>query len=127
MGYLMEKQCTHSVFSLKKMYKTYYTLVFFQARLLFRILSALQALNLLLHCQRWHRNLVSLRYRKKTLFLFFFLIRYFLYIHFKCYPESSLYPRHDLLPYPPTPASWPWHSPVLGHIKFAIPRGLSFQ
>jgi hypothetical protein len=27
-----------------------------------------------------------------------------------------------LLPNPPTPASWPWHSPVLGHIIFARPR-----
>jgi hypothetical protein len=58
---------------------------------------------------------------------FFFFIRYFLNIHFKCYPESSLYPTSALLPYPPTPASWPWHSPVLEHIKFAIPRGLSSQ
>ena len=24
------------------------------------------------------------------------------------------------LPYSPTPTFWPWHSPVLGHIKFAI-------
>jgi hypothetical protein len=56
-----------------------------------------------------------------------FLIRYFLYLHFKCYPESSLYPPPALLPYPPIPASWPWHSLVLGHIKFAIPRGLSSQ
>ena len=39
--------------------------------------------------------------------------------------KSPLFP--SLLPYPPTPASWPWHSPVLGHIKFAIPRGLSSQ
>jgi hypothetical protein len=31
------------------------------------------------------------------------------------------------LPYPPTPTFWPWHSPVLGHIKFACPMGLSFQ
>jgi hypothetical protein len=31
------------------------------------------------------------------------------------------------LPYPPTPTSWPWRSPVLGHIKFASPMGLSFQ
>jgi hypothetical protein len=64
----------------------------------------------------------------KLLYFFFnlfFLIRHFLYIHFKCYPESSLYPPSTLLPYLPTPASWPWHSPVLGHIKFAIPRGLS--
>ena len=59
------------------------------------------------------------------LLLFFF--RYFLYLHFKCYPKSSLYPPSALLPYPPTPTSWPWHSPVLGHIKFAIPQGLSSQ
>ncbi|SFW04281.1 Protein of uncharacterised function (DUF3704) [Chlamydia abortus] len=31
------------------------------------------------------------------------------------------------LPYPPTPPFWPWRSPVLGHIKFACPMGLSFQ
>ena len=31
------------------------------------------------------------------------------------------------LPYPPTPTFWPWHSPVLGHIKFARPMGLSFH
>jgi hypothetical protein len=60
----------------------------------------------------------------------FLLYIFFIYIsNFKCYPESSLYPPPPpaLLPYPPTPASWPWHSPVLGHIKFAIPRGLSSQ
>jgi hypothetical protein len=34
-------------------------------------------------------------------------------------------PSPALLPYPLTPTSWPWHSPVLGHIKF--PRGLSSQ
>jgi hypothetical protein len=60
-------------------------------------------------------------------FLFFLFIRYFLYIHYKCYPKSSLCPAPSLLPYPPTPASWPGHSPVLGHIKFAIPGGLSSQ
>ena len=31
------------------------------------------------------------------------------------------------LPYPPTPTSWPWCSPVLRHIKFARPMGLSFH
>jgi hypothetical protein len=30
-------------------------------------------------------------------------------------------------PYPPTPTFWPWCSPVLGHIEFASPMGLSFQ
>ena len=58
---------------------------------------------------------------------FFFFFRYFLYIHFKYYPESSLYPPLTLLPYPTTLTSWPWHSPVLGHIKFAIARGVSSQ
>jgi hypothetical protein len=38
-----------------------------------------------------------------SLFILFFstlkkIIRYFLYIHFKCYPESSLYPSSTLLP-----------------------------
>jgi hypothetical protein len=31
------------------------------------------------------------------------------------------------LPYQPTPTSWPWHCPILKHIKFARPRGLSSQ
>jgi hypothetical protein len=31
------------------------------------------------------------------------------------------------LPYPPTPTFWPWGSPVLGHIQFTSPMGLSFQ
>jgi hypothetical protein len=44
-------------------------------------------------------------------FFFQFLIRYFLHLHFKCYPKSPLYPPlPHLLPYPPTPTSWPWRS-----------------
>jgi hypothetical protein len=53
----------------------------------------------------------------KTIF-----IRYFLHLHFKCYPESPLYPPPTLLHNPPTPTSWPWHSPELGHIIFTRPR-----
>jgi hypothetical protein len=45
-----------------------------------------------------------------------FFIGYFLHLHFKCYPESPLYPPpthiHTLLPNPPTPTSWPWHFPA---------------
>ena len=55
------------------------------------------------------------------------LIRYFLHLYFKCYPESPLYTTPSLLPYLATPSSWPWHTPVLGHIKFARPRGFSSQ
>jgi hypothetical protein len=46
-------------------------------------------------------------------FLYLF-IRYFLYIHFKCYPKKFPIPPPPPLPYPPTPTSWPWRSPVLG-------------
>jgi hypothetical protein len=35
-------------------------------------------------------------------------------------------PSHHSSP-PPTPTSWPWCSPLLRHIKFARPMGLSFQ
>ena len=44
------------------------------------------------------------------IFIYLFFIRYFLNLHLKCYPESPLYPPRTLLAYPPTPASWPWHS-----------------
>ena len=36
--------------------------------------------------------------------------------------ESPLYPPPTQIPKPPTFASWPWYSPVLGHIIFARPR-----
>jgi hypothetical protein len=52
----------------------------------------------------------------------FFFIRYFLHLHFKCYPQSPIYPTPALLPNQPAPASWPWHSPVLGHMIFAITK-----
>ena len=38
------------------------------------------------------------------------------------FPYTPLYPLPTLLPNPPTPASWLWHSPVLGHIIFTRPR-----
>jgi hypothetical protein len=77
-------------------------------------------------------NSTSPQRKSWGLFFFFtsqwiFLIRYFLHLHFRCYPKSPPYPPPPPLPYPPTPTSWPWHSPVLRHIKFARPRGLSFQ
>jgi hypothetical protein len=50
-------------------------------------------------------------------------IRYFLHLYFKCYSESPLYPppTHPA-PNQPTPASWLWHSPILGHMISARPR-----
>jgi hypothetical protein len=51
-----------------------------------------------------------------------FFIRYFLHLHFKCYPQSPLYPPLALLPNQPTPVFWSWHYPVLGHMIFTKPR-----
>jgi hypothetical protein len=53
---------------------------------------------------------------------FHIFIRYFLYLHFKLYSQSPLYPLPALLPNPPTPTFLSWHSPVLGHMNFAMPR-----
>jgi hypothetical protein len=67
-------------------------------------------------------NLVWFLLQYKTLnLLSFFKIRYLFHLHFQCYPKS---PPHTP---PPTPTSWPWRSPVLRHIKFAWPMGLSFH
>jgi hypothetical protein len=56
----------------------------------------------------------------------FFIITYFPQLHLECYPKSLPYPPPHF-PTHPFPFFWPWHSPVLGHIKFACPMGLSFQ
>ena len=61
---------------------------------------------------------------------FFLLDIFFIYISNAIpFPSflsiSPLYPLSALLPNPPTPASWPWHSPVLGHIIFARLRASS--
>jgi hypothetical protein len=53
--------------------------------------------------------------------LFVCLIRYFPHLHFKRYPKSPLYSPTAVLPNPPTPTSWPWHSPVVGYMIFARP------
>jgi hypothetical protein len=39
------------------------------------------------------------------LFVCLLFIRYFLHLHFKCYPKSPLYSPPALLPNPPTPTS----------------------
>ena len=59
-----------------------------------------------------------------VLFFFNFLLDiFFIYIS-DAIPKVpyTLPPTPALLPYPPTPTSWHWHTPVLGHILFAKPR-----
>jgi hypothetical protein len=79
------------------------------------------------HRKHFPEDFASVMLVSSFIHSFIFLFRYFLYIHFKCYFESSLNPPSALLPYLLTPASLPWCSPVLRQIKFAIPRGLYSQ
>ena len=58
-----------------------------------------------------------LNYTRWPHWLFLKLGIYFIYI-------SNAIPK---VPHPPTPTSWPCRSPVLRHIKFARPMGLSFH
>jgi hypothetical protein len=54
-------------------------------------------------------------------FPFFKLYIFFIYIS-NAIPKVHYTLPPALLPNPPTPASWPWHSPVLGNIIFSRPR-----
>jgi hypothetical protein len=61
-----------------------------------------------------------------SLFLKKFLLDiFFIYISnvssFPRFPSKNPLPV-PLLPNPPTPASWPWHFPILGHRTFIVPR-----
>jgi hypothetical protein len=71
------------------------------------------------------QNLFSMHLKVESFMIFFF----FLLDSFFIYISNSILkvPPHTLLPYPTTTTSWPWHSPVLGHIKFARPMSLSSQ
>jgi hypothetical protein len=76
----------------------------------------------IMHLQTSHTFYKDSRIQYQLIFL---LVIYFIYI-------SSDIPKvphtlTHLLPHPPTPTSWPWRSPVLRHIKFAQPMGLSFH
>jgi hypothetical protein len=61
-----------------------------------------------------------------VVFFFFFFNYVFSSITFPVLSQKSPIPSPPL-PYPPIPTFWPWCPPVLGHIKFACPMGLSFQ
>ena len=78
--------------------------------------------------QWWHTPLIPAlgRQRQVDFFSFlFFLLGIFLIYIFNAIPKVPI--PTPPIPYPPTPPFWPSSSPVLGHIKFASPMGLSFQ
>jgi hypothetical protein len=71
----------------------------------------------------YNKKKIEISEERKRAFLLknFLLGIYFIYI-------SNAIPKvPHTLTHPPTPTSWPWHSPVLRHIKFAQPMGLSFH
>jgi hypothetical protein len=75
--------------------------------------------------------------KQGTLSFSFFLIYFYLFIFYYIF-SSITFPmlsQKSPIPSPPLPYPlipiffffWPWRSPVLGHIQFACPMGLSFQ
>jgi hypothetical protein len=75
--------------------------------------------------KRKHFIVAGLQYQRYSPFFLPIFIRYLLDLHFKCYPESSLYPPPPGSPTHPLPLLGSGVFHVLGHIKFARPRGLS--
>jgi hypothetical protein len=55
-----------------------------------------------------------------SLFFFLTILRQYLLDIFFTYISNAIPKAPALIPNPPTPASWSWHSPVLGHMILAI-------
>jgi hypothetical protein len=65
-------------------------------------------------------------FRIEGSFLLLLLDIFFIYIS-NAIPKVPYTLLPALLPYSLTCTSWPWLFPVLGHLMFARPRGLSSQ
>jgi hypothetical protein len=75
--------------------------------------------------------LVKKKKKAAIFYIYLFIFNIFYYyifssITFRMLSQKSPIPSPPL-PYPPIPNFWPWHSSVLGHIKFACLLGHSFQ
>jgi hypothetical protein len=55
-------------------------------------------------------------------FIEYFLLDIFFIYFLNASPKAPYSLPPALIPNLPTPASWPWHSPVLGHMIFARPK-----
>jgi hypothetical protein len=81
------------------------------------------------------KGIWSVKHKFKMKYNFFIVYVLFIYLFIYYVFSSITFPMLSLkspytLPQFPThlfPFFWPWRSPVLGHIKFASPMGLSFQ
>ena len=75
----------------------------------------------------FQKTLFSLRFSNFAEYRIFFSFQIFSLFTFQMLFQKFPIPSPALLPYPPTPSSWAWCSPVLGHIKCIRPRGLMQQ
>ena len=80
-----------------------------------------------IQCSRYENHTYCLNFNKDsvlpTLFGFLFLFyQIFSTFTFQMLSQKSPIPSPALLANQPTPTSWSWHFPVLGHIIFRRPR-----
>jgi hypothetical protein len=78
----------------------------------------------------WQLSGQLLKVKVKLRCFLFFFFNFFLLRIFLNYISNAIPKVPHTLPPTPLPTHfhfWPWHSPVLGNIKFASPMGLSFQ
>jgi hypothetical protein len=73
-------------------------------------------------CVLYNNIIVAMRKYKLSHFKAFLLDIFFIYISNVIPKAPYTLPPPALLLNPPSPASWPWHFPVLGHMIFTIPR-----
>jgi hypothetical protein len=88
-------------------------------------IASIHLCNTFIHLQQTNERYLLFHHLNTTSFFKIFLLRIFLITFPMLSQKSPITPPP--LPYPPIPIFWPWRSPVLGHIKFVCPMGLSFQ
>jgi hypothetical protein len=98
------------------------------ARVTFTLCNVTRSTVTFLLCYyNWHLSVSFTNSNHNIFFIFLiFLLGIFL-ITFLMLSQKSPIPSPPPFPYPSIPTFWPWHSPVLRHIKFACPMGLSLQ
>ena len=83
----------------------------------------------IMHNTLWDPSLSQLQYLRNQDLSFFLIFNIFYYVFssitFPMLSQKSPIPSPHF-PTHPFPFFWPWRSPILGHIKFACPMGLSF-
>ena len=80
-----------------------------------------------MHCVESYFHFWNLFFSSSSVYIIFYFIYFLLLGIYFIYISNAIPKVPHTLPHTHTPASWPWHSPVLRHIKSAGPMGLSFH